>query len=515
MTITITLIITILVLFLLGRHLGIQFTYQSFIKSLSLERVLTTLLGLILFVFLMIPYSSFPTYTSIAYPLVYSLVRWSLISLYTYFVLYKTLSISLSFLSCIWFNINFLIFYTYLVAFNTLVYGLKEPFYMEDFSVFAQYRYLSFLIIGVILLCLYLLYMLAPVISSHLKALFLLMSYPYLYEETVKVLSAWEQTFWGPLFDHIIIKINTSKAYRYTFFIMHTILYFIIPLIFTLLLFYIVFLHCDFRYLVYMMPLSFIAWLYRHLAYYFFAFLDINSRALRELLNIIVLGKNISIDPSIASYNPKDICFTLSDKAYKEYDSNHDYVLLLKSFAETFCNLGQCTVYVQQYQHNLFFLPYFIVAIRYICWFKLSLFFFSQDLLAVNIFSKIAPKLTFTRSYVTKAYYPLKQYQKKLETVTNGDYKAGHPVTTDVALADTQGDVPFMHQPTHEGGPATNPSKILSTQVDINGNPVPQSAVYPLKGTNFPGTWLDKELPNSEAFYKRPEVIANDKANSE
>lgn len=153
------------------------------------------------------------------------------------------------------------------------------------------------------------------------------------------------------------------------------------------------------------------------------------------------------------------------------------------------------------------------MALRYISWLKVSLFFFSyENLLAVNFLSRVAARFTFTRPSATKAYYPLKNHQKRLEKITNGDYKAGHPVTTDEVLIDPQGDVPFKHHPTH--GAATNPSKLLSAHVDLKGDPVTQNAIYPSQPKRFPATWLDKEVQNSETFYQRADVIANDKVNS-
>src|SRR3978361_521205 len=91
----------------------------------------------------------------------------------------------------------------------------------------------------------------------------------------------------------------------------------------------------------------------------------------------------------------------------------------------------------------------------------LYFFFYLQDnILAVYILSRCLPNMAFTRSYVTKAYYVDKKARSVLEAATKGAYHGSHPVTTDVDLANAQGDVPFKHQPTHGDGPSNNPSKI-------------------------------------------------------
>lgn len=111
---------------------------------------------------------------------------------------------------------------------------------------------------------------------------------------------------------------------------------------------------------------------------------------------------------------------------------------------------------------------------------KILMFYVEDSLLTVNVFAKFMSNLILIRAYVTKAYYVHK-------TATNG------------------------------AGPATNPSKPLSSQIDLQGNPVAQNAVYPdpvLGTVYFPQSALAKEIQGSNAFYQRSEVIANDKANS-
>jgi hypothetical protein len=512
---TIILLIIILVLFLLGRHLQIRFIY---VKSLSLKGILTTVLGLILFVFLIIPYSGLSFYAYIPYPLIYSLVIWSLFSLYTYFVLYKTLSISLSFLSCMWFCVNLLIFYTYLVAFNMLLYRLKDPFYFKDLSTFAQYRYLIFVIVGFFLILLHLSNFLIPLATSRLKPFFILISFPYLYEETRKIFAIWETSFWGPFFETIIAHLNSSKCYYYL--VLHTILSHISPLVFALLFAYLVFYEGDFRYIIYMIFLSIISWFYCHIAYYFFTFLNSNLLALKDLLNIHLLRKPLELTADIAQINPQDICFTLSDNALKDFGSEYNHQLLLQNWTNDFVRLSRCQSHIIIYQNKVYYMPYITLGIRYLVWVKISLFFFFPDyqFAVTTLLSKVFnPNMVFTRSYVTKAYFVKKTAQTALETLTNGAYKGPHPVTTDEALVDGQGNVPFMHQPTRKGGPNHNPSKPLSNQVDLQNDPIPQNAVYPdpkLGPLKFSQAMLDNEIKGSEAFYKRPEVIANDKANT-
>ena len=134
-----------------------------------------------------------------------------------------------------------------------------------------------------------------------------------------------------------------------------------------------------------------------------------------------------------------------------------------------------------------------------------------------SLFSKFPSSfLVLTRSYATKSYYPHKNARAALEQTTQGTYSGNHPVTTDVDKVDASDNVPFYHQPAKVTGPATNPSKVLSKEVNVSGDPIPQNAVYtePALGTvRFPITALYKEIPGSENFYKRADVQANDKLN--
>lgn len=85
------------------------------------------------------------------------------------------------------------------------------------------------------------------------------------------------------------------------------------------------------------------------------------------------------------------------------------------------------------------------------------------------------------RKYATEFYFIKKQYQKDLEKITKGAYKKDHPVTTDPVETDSQGKVPFYHQPTYGNGPQDNPSKVLHGSKDLAGKTMPQNAVYPKK----------------------------------
>jgi len=331
-------IIAIIVLFLLGRHLEIL--GYGLKRSISFYHLGIIFYGITLFAFFIIPFA-YPHIFYFLPPFIYFLITCTVSSLLAYIILYKFCGISCGFLSFVCFYVNYLILCLYFLSFTTLVTGLKNPIYFEDISYFSQYRYLLFAIVGFIIASLFLVNFFTPIVNSHFKRLLSLVAYPYLYEETVKILITWEATFWGPLFDAIITKINTLKGFRYVFFITHALLSFLIPFIFASLFLYIVFVHGDLRYLIYIMPVSFIAWFYRHLAYYFFAFFNINSLAIREYLEITLLGKNISGDPDIVSYNPLDICFTLSEKAFSDFGPEYNYNELLKGFQKHFIRLGQ------------------------------------------------------------------------------------------------------------------------------------------------------------------------------
>lgn len=53
-----------------------------------------------------------------------------------------------------------------------------------------------------------------------------------------------------------------------------------------------------------------------------------------------------------------------------------------------------------------------------------------------------------------------------------------------------------MHQATHGKGPSINPSKLLSNQVDLQGNLIPQNAAYP-DPISFPKSALNNKILGS------------------
>jgi hypothetical protein len=174
--------------------------YNVFYQKIKIYRnieILVFLKGLaggIIFISCLLPLFYFPI-LYLSHPFIYLLTTFSFSCIYVYFVFYTFYAISLSFRSFLCFSLNYLFLYFYLGSILNLVYGLKQPLYLEDISPLTQYRYFAFVIVGFIAISLYGWVTLAPGIASRLKPFFSLISYPYLYEEIVRVLVTWEFPF--------------------------------------------------------------------------------------------------------------------------------------------------------------------------------------------------------------------------------------------------------------------------------------------------------------------------------
>lgn len=438
-----------------------------------------------------------------------------------YNVLYYKLNIERSIKSFIAFFLNCCIALIYFIGLYYLLTGLNEPFYIEDLSIFSRYRYLIFVILGFFCAIIWLYLHYAPISSQKLRSTISFISKPILFEEFLKLFEIWEDTFFGPLFEKIINEATSNFKKRFSFFSIHFLFSYIIPIIISGFFVNFAFFHGDLRYVFYLLPLSFISWLYKHLFFYFIRFLDQNCIALSEYLIIKPLKEPSLIENKFVGFNVADISIKLSDKAFNDFGPECDYTLLLNLFQNDFQRLNEFQRHIHFYYTKVSKLSYFIFFIRYLVWVKISsAFFFETDVCWANpsnLFKICPPFTVIVRPYVTKAYYVKPKDRKALETITNGAYKSNHPITTDTDKVDASGKIPFYNQLTHKKGSANNPSKPLSSVVDVEGNPIPHNAVYsdPALGLILvPITILDKEIKGSESFYERQDVLDNDKLNT-
>jgi hypothetical protein len=110
------------------------------------------------------------------------------------------------------------------------------------------------------------------------------------------------------------------------------------------------------------------------------------------------------------------------------------------------------------------------------------------------------------------------RYQKMLEAHTNGAYKSGHMVATDINQTNVKGEVPMQGNLTTGAGSKQNPSTILYTTGNIKGGLEPQRIVVQKIESKFPKMWLrdngNSPVPGSKEFFERVEVENNMKKHS-
>lgn len=454
--------------------------------------------------------------------LIYYLLCLFFITILIYIGIYRYRNLTISLSSFIFFFFNFLIGFFFFLSITNIIKGINEPFYIENLSVFSRYHYLIFVILGSVFAISWFYLRYVPNASPKLQNSILFISKPFLFEESLKLFATWEDNFFGPVFEKIINEMSSNPKTRFIFFFFHFFFSYIIPLTISIFLVNFAFFHGDLRYVLYLLPLSLMSWVYTHFFFYFIKFLDQNYFAVKDCLVIQQLKPPVMVENNFVGFDTTDISFKLSDKAFNDFGPEYDYKILLNIFQNDFIRLSKVLRFIHLYYTKVSKLSYIIFFIRYLVWIKISSgFFFSEDniisLANPGVFKIWPPFSVIIRPYATKAYYVKPGAHKLLETATKGAYRGNHPVTTDTDKVDASGDVPFYHQPTHGAGNSNNPSKILSSVVDLKGDPRPQYGSYsePALGVVwFPEKFLDKEMTNSEAFYNRQDVLDNDKLNT-
>jgi hypothetical protein len=432
------------------------------------------------------------------------------ISLLVYIPLYKWRKLKLSLLSFILFTVNLIFFSLYVLGLLNLLHGFPKPIYVENLSEFAFYRYFILLILSFIGLMV--------LIGFRNKTdRISILSYPYFKEEIFSLLKTWEDTFWGPLWSRFMDLIVRSLKYQVIFYGLYLTLNYIVPLIQATLLLNVALFHGDLRFNIYLLPLSFIAWVFRFFEFYFLKFVQENSFACREQL-IVKHLRDLPITEDAWYYTVrfKDLHFSLSQIAIDQGADER----ILPGLIELWVTCAEFEIIYNKYKSKLIFLSYLTFMIRLLAWSLLTytlyhIFRDDSHLVGETIVSMMTKVTQMSvRPYATQSFRLKQLYQGALEKKSGGDYKGPHPVTTDTDLVNAKNEVPLINQPTHDPGPVNNPSKTVSWTEDLLGQARAQHAVYPRELVTFPKTWLDKPLPNSEDYWKKKEIAENHAKNS-
>ena len=257
-----------------------------------------------------------------------------LFSILSYIIIYKSRNISLKISSFIFFFFNILIFLLFIFSSLSLFWGLEDPIYIEHLTIISQYRYLVLALLGFVFGAQFIYFRFVPLSSPLIKNTIAFISKPFLFEESLKLLETWEENLYGPFFEKIVKKIVYNPLQRFLIFFIHFLLCFFVPILLSIVLVNFAFFHGDFRYFFYLLPLSFISWIYKHFSFYFVIFIAKNFQDMKEFLNISLLKEPLVVNDDFVDINPKDLVFTLSKKALNDFGLEYNYKILLDNFSE-------------------------------------------------------------------------------------------------------------------------------------------------------------------------------------
>lgn len=422
-----------------------------------------------------------------------------------YGIIYRYHNLAYTVPSYTCFILNGLILLSYFWIFYLIIFKLENAIYLEDISVFSQYRYLIFVICSFIILCFYLLIK----FNETLNTFFIrFLSYiPSPSEEVRLILYSYNNSWLGTLCTKTIDLMFSNKKFKYLFFLFHFLLYYFFKIIRLSLFISFTFFHMDLRYLIYLAPLSFIIWILRFFFFYFFWFANSNERYMLQVLSI-------KIDPSvkqrqhyfiITSHN--DITLSITNFGQKEGFSAQDLTYLRNKFII----LSYVVSLIDKYHKKVFYLRYIGLIIFFICWVKISHFFFHDDSLhAVIPFLRNLQK-TFRGFHSTPprfandSRFVKKQYEKELEERSSA-YKAGHPVIGEQIGSKYKIKV----QGTSGRGTHENPSELIHKEKTLTGENGRQYGIaIPEGGIELDAYKLHSPIPGSEGYTNEPQTRKN------
>lgn len=287
-----------------------------------------------------------------------------------YYLLSKWRSLRVSLKSFIFFLINYTIIVLYIFSFILLIQGIPSAIYLEDLSTYSQYKYLLLVLIGFLGL---LVYILARRLDIFQRVINIIL-YPYLKEDVRIILYTANETLFGPIWSFMITKLSESLFYRIIYFLTHSILTYVIPFILNIFFVKFVFFHGDLRNLIYMIPITFICWVFSFLDYYFQEFLSGCSSYIRLLLNVNLKKDNTAIylEASTITVSSNDLDFSLSAESVVKGFSQED----LSNLSTEWLLQAKVNHIFSTYKKYTRFISYLNSFIRFSCWIFITLYFF-------------------------------------------------------------------------------------------------------------------------------------------
>jgi|SRR5579871_848715 len=441
------------------------------------------------------------------------LVSTLVLSVVIYIIIYDFLEISVAFKSYCLFMINYLI----VISFCATIYSLKfypliSPIYISDITKISVYRYILLILMSITGLSFYALYKYLNITTSS-------QMFFDIRQEISRILESFSQIEALYLLIFNFLRKTTKNIKIYIFIQFITI--YLINIIQTVLLLNFTFLQGDLRWNIYLIPVSFLAWISRNLYYWFQNKLERNYNYLNKLL-LVTYRNNANTNTSDYILGTKtDLEFKLTSSAIAEgYNDNSIHIL-----SNLWMQYGHIYSCLSMHEEKfLFYIKKIIFCLRLFCWNSIVYYYyfvtndvlFSKWPLFSNIFRRAnTANVSHGRSYASEAWSIHKQYQQDLEKESEGAYKSGHFAKVDVAITDEKNRVLFEGGATHGAGSAQNPSYKEHPTRDFKGpNPKGQSTTPAKPDTFIPRHFLNKPIPNSRALYNEPVAKENTAKNT-
>ena len=294
----------------------------------------------------------------------------------SYFPIYYNRNISFGIKSFIFYTINVLILYLYIITISIVLFTTnKTHIYLDDLSKYAQIKYLIFVFMSIIIGCFY--FIIKTTKIEYLTEIFNKISYPYLKEQTCEVLRTFTNGSLGNISDYILEKNYSNIYFKYYFFMLHFLFICGIRILRIVLLVNFTFLGGDLRYLLLLLPLLCLSWITQHWDYYFNKYLTETMDYSRKIFSI-----KIDNVPEMAciNYNKEyvkiywdNLSICLTDFAYTEgyLDTQVDLLKL------QWLKLADFSWIYFVYKNKIQLVNKFLLITQIVCWIYIVIYFYA------------------------------------------------------------------------------------------------------------------------------------------
>lgn len=424
-----------------------------------------------------------------------------LVTGFIYLILYTKLELPLSHFSFIRFSLILTQALLFLSSIFILFYKTKSPIYLEELSIFSQYKYLLFCILSIIGIIL----MLISYFFKH--DLFFAVTFLNLQEEMRIILYTWNDTIFSVICSKLIDKLYGSKIFLFIYLFTHFSIFYIMRIILLLLFINFIWFNGDLRWILFVVPFSFIIWVLSFFDYYFQIFFKNHCNYLRSILNVKQINTVQAFSGMI--YTSLDnLNFNLTSHGYNEGYTLEDMPVLINEW-HIAAYLG---VYISKYSHFLIIIRRILFILQLINVFALVYFFFVKPYLDTKIamftfFRNISFQSSSTIlscQYITEAArIRTKLGRTLLNHETEGVHFGPHLalIDRDDKNPDNPQEIRYHGQPTHGNGTPENPSVPLHPSKDLQGQAKPQNLVPAKRCEYYVESLFDPvEIPGSKQY---------------